>query len=82
MVKKSSSWASWSSSGEHSEDVDLHRVRQDLEAKARAHLAGNSQQQHQFGSSEHVDVLPPNVEPGFETSYKRSSGNQRWENYY
>lgn len=86
MIKKSSSWASWSGSsssshGDGGGEIDLHRVRQDLESKARANLnhhgGGGGGSHHQ----QHMDMeggqLPPNVEPGFENSYKRSSGNQR-----
>lgn len=57
MVKKSSSWASWSSSssGEMGDD-HLQNIQKQLETRARNSL----------------NTLPGNVEPGFEKQYHRT----------
>ena len=64
MIKKSSSWASWSktssSHGGGGDHDELERVKGDLETKVRDHLNA---------VREDKDSLPPNVEPGFEQSY-------------
>ena len=60
MVRKTSSWASWSKTSSDVSDVDqqyLDNVQKDLETRARAALPP-------------TDEIPPNVEPGFENEYK------------
>jgi len=59
MVKKSSSWASWSSSS-HGGDLpsnSLEHIQRQLESKVRTNLDNH---------------MPANVEPGFEKEYMRS----------
>jgi len=59
MVKKSSSWASWSSSSydRDTPDNSLEHIQRQLETKVRTNLDRN---------------MPANVEPGFENEYRRS----------
>lgn len=59
MVKKSSSWASWSSSSYDKDmpDNSLEHIQRQLESKVRNNLNMN---------------MPANVEPGFENEYRRS----------
>jgi hypothetical protein len=65
MVKKSSSWASWSSSS-HGDlpSNSLEHIQQQLESKVRMNLDNH---------------MPANVEPGFENEYRRNhrSSNSR-----
>jgi hypothetical protein len=64
MIKKTSAWASWSSSSQNEggDQDQLERVRNELEEKARQHLRPVNDEA----------VMPANVEPGFEGNYKRS----------
>jgi len=59
MVKKSSSWASWSSSSydKNIPDNSLEHIQQQLERRVNTNLDRN---------------MPANVEPGFENEYRRS----------
>eukprot|EP00092_Neocalanus_flemingeri_P075464 GFUD01093478.1.p1 GENE.GFUD01093478.1~~GFUD01093478.1.p1 ORF type:complete len:1604 (-),score=365.26 GFUD01093478.1:1523-5899(-) len=59
MVKKSSSWASWSSSSYDRETPDnsLEHIQRQLEQRVQTNLDKN---------------MPANVEPGFENEYRRS----------
>ena len=65
MVKKSSSWASWSSSSYDNQAPDnnhLSNIQRQLEQRVRNNL--NRQ-------------LPNNVEPGFEDEYRRNRRHKR-----
>ena len=64
MVKKSSSWASWSSSSYDTEvpDNNLNHIQRQLEQRVKNNL--NRQ-------------LPNNVEPGFEDEYRRNRRHKR-----
>jgi len=65
MVKKSSSWASWSSSSHGDLPANsLEHIQQQLESKVRLNLDNH---------------MPANVEPGFENEYRRNhrSSNSR-----
>merc|ERR1719193_2555449 len=57
IVRKSSSWASWSSASEHQlDDNHLRNVQRQLEERAKSRL----------------ENMPANVEPGFEDQYSRT----------
>jgi hypothetical protein len=67
MIKKSSSWSSWSSSSSssgkiHPDDIDKLKNRIG-EEHARLGGAPLDHEGH--------DIVPPNVEPGFEGRHKR-----------
>jgi len=64
MVKKTSSWASWSGVSHAGEEFDqdrLEEVQRQLAEKAR----------------QHISRTPSNVEPGFENSHRRNHRSSR-----
>jgi len=64
MVKKSSSWASWSSSSydDYPSGGSLDHIQRQLEQRVRNNIDNH---------------LPSNVEPGFEEEYQRNRRNKR-----
>ena len=64
MVKKSSAWASWSSSSndDYPSGGSLDHIQRQLEQRVRNNLDNH---------------LPSNVEPGFEEEYQRNRRNKR-----
>ena len=62
MVKKSSSWASWSSTSQENSGGNLNHIQRQLEQRVRNNLDRQ---------------LPGNVEPGFENEYQRNRRHKR-----
>jgi hypothetical protein len=84
MVKKSSSWASWSKSSSDSDmnPDQMQRVHQQLANKARSSLDDADDYNYNYDDEDNGNghdqkdapaPAPANVEPGFESNYKRQS---------